>query len=288
MTTGDMKPPDPATRSEPDIDVDAISADTFIVAGQWSAERTSTNDHAKALINSALEKGGVELACPQLVGADRQTQGRGRRSNQWWGGAGALTFSVILRASDHALSPEVWPTFSVAVGGAICEAIDEVAHVVDPCPSYDVRLKWPNDVYLNGRKLAGVLVEVPQPASGLLVVGIGINVNNSLRQAPADLQQSATSLIDTFGEPIDRTVVLISTLRHLETDLRALAAGGDDAANLRSRWRQRCLLTGRTVTVDDDTRQSIGTAVGIDDDGALLLQTEAGVQRLVGGTVTGF
>jgi BirA family biotin operon repressor/biotin-[acetyl-CoA-carboxylase] ligase len=303
-----------------------VERETFVAEAEVHAELRSTNDRALRLAETATR-------LPRLIAALRQTAGRGRGANRWWAGDGALTFSLLLDAPPVPL--ERWPQMSLAVGGAVCMA---VAGLV---PNADVRLKWPNDVFVNGRKACGILVEVPpqhgprrtdfqsvraphdanshaagatfqtttsQPVShetrpqsqssvdapgrtewqsvlrppGRIVIGIGLNVNNSLAAAPPDVRARATSLRDLVGAALDLTDVLVALLRRIERDLSALAAADP---GLPDRWRRLCYLTGRSVAVNDGARSIAGTCLGVDDDGALRLQTEAGPRRFFGGVV---
>lgn len=235
-------------------------------------ELESTNDHA-------IRTAGDSRPHPRLVICDRQLAGRGRGANRWWASAGALTFSVVIEPLALGIPADRWPTLSVAVGGAICEALA-------PCiPSSDVRLKWPNDVYADGRKLGGILVEVPQVTPPRLVIGIGINVANSARQAPAEVQDRMISLADLTAHPPSRLAVLELVLRQLEADLRHLVS---DPLSLAQKWRQRCLLAGRTMTLNDGIRTLTGACQGIDDDGAIRIYTEFGPQRCFSGSVEAF
>jgi BirA family biotin operon repressor/biotin-[acetyl-CoA-carboxylase] ligase len=255
----------------PVIDPFRVERETFVAEAEVHAELASTNDRALRLANTAAQ-------LPRLIVALRQTAGRGRGANRWWAGDGALTFSLLLDAARLPL--ERWPQISLTAGGAVCAALTAFL------PTADVRLKWPNDVYVDGRKACGILVEVPPaPATGRIVIGIGLNVNNSLDEAPPDVRARATSLIDVTGTTHDMTDVLIAILQRLDADLAAL---GVSDTGLPARWRRLCLLSGRSVALHDGTRSIAGTCLGIDDDGALLLQTEAGPRRFFGGVVEAF
>ena len=253
-------------------DLASLIATDWIPTVDYFDELNSTNDQA-------VQTAGDSRPHPRLVICDRQLTGRGRGTNRWWASEGALTFSVVIDPLTIGIPADRWPTLSVAVGGAICEALA-------PCiPSSDVRLKWPNDVYADGRKLCGILVEVPPVSPAKLVIGIGINVGNSARNAPPDVQARMTSLVDLTTSPPTRREVLHFVLTRLEADLASLAT---DPLSLARRWRQRCLLAGRTVTLNDGIRQLSGACQGIDDDGALRIYTEFGPQRCFGGTVEAF
>ncbi len=249
-----------------------ILADGWVQTIDCFDELSSTNDYA-------LQTASDPRLHPRLVICHRQQAGRGRGANRWWAGEGAITFSLVIEPLAIGIPAERWPTLSVAVGGAICEALAPLI------PASDVRLKWPNDVYADGKKLCGILVEVPPVTPPRLVIGVGINVANRTRNAPPEVQDRMTSLADLAAILPPRTEVLQRVLTQLERDLGHLAA---DPVSLSSRWRQRCLLAGRTVTLHDGIRTVTGACQGIDDDGALRIYTEFGPQRCLGGTIQGY
>jgi BirA family biotin operon repressor/biotin-[acetyl-CoA-carboxylase] ligase len=250
-----------------------VQSTTFIRTIEVHETITSTNDR------------GVELAAdprvdaPCLVLAEQQTAGRGRGANRWWAAEGALTFSVVLTPDVHRLPASRWPELSLTMGTSVCAAVRPFV------PAADVRLKWPNDVYLNGRKVGGILVEAPGCAQGTIVVGVGLNVNNRIQTAPHELRSKAVALCDVIGEALERLDVLIAVLQAFEQQLRLLIHSPED---VRQRWRQDDLLLGRSVTVGNERDVVTGTSAGIDDDGALLLRTEAGPRRIYGGVVQDF
>ena len=209
--------------------------------------------------------------------AEQQTAGRGRGENRWWSAEGALTFSLLLESTASGLPVSQWPQISLTTGLAVCDAIDQ------QLGGEATRLKWPNDVYLDGRKVCGILVETIHPEPSAVVVGIGVNVNNSLKSAPSELLESAGALCDVTGQPLSRTDLLVEILKHLETQYQALAS---DTSDLRDQWQQRCMLSGRAVRVDTGGTVCTGTCRGIDLDGALQVETPSGMSRLHSGVVT--
>jgi BirA family biotin operon repressor/biotin-[acetyl-CoA-carboxylase] ligase len=252
------------------FDLHRLEAGTFVGRVEFHEELASTNTRALEL--AAAEKSAATL----LVLAERQTAGRGRGSNRWWAGDGALTFSLLLETAAAQIGVERWPLVSLTVGLAVCEAISELL------PEHQVGLKWPNDVFLNRRKVCGILVEVPPDGSGRLVIGVGINVNNSFADAPPELRGIATSLLDTANLNHDMTDFLVHVLRHLG---RRLQTFGDQPGSLADEWRQYCILHGCNVHLETGGARTVGLCRGIDDFGALLLQTEQGLQRFFGGVV---
>ncbi len=256
------------------LDLQPLRETTFVRGIRALAETDSTNTAAAEWSPQLTSE---EL--PALVVAESQSAGRGRGSNRWWSGPGALTFSLVIEPGQHGIPMVGWPALSLTVGATTATALEAVL------PGADVRLKWPNDVYLHGRKVAGVLIESPLETPRRLVVGIGINVNNSPAQAPDDVRSRAIALCDVAGGNVPRSLVLTKVLQQLDRDFRALAA---DAPDLRPRWRRLCLLTGRSVVITDSGRTIAGTCLGLDDDGALRVQTGHSLERLFSGVVTEF
>jgi BirA family biotin operon repressor/biotin-[acetyl-CoA-carboxylase] ligase len=257
------------------FDLSRLASSGLIQRLEFHQSLSSTNDRAELL---AAED---SLACPAIVLAAEQTAGRGRGGNRWWSVPGGLMFSLVLPAGPQAQnSPATWPGCSLAAGLAICEALDQL------CSHAHFTVKWPNDVYANERKICGVLIEAPGQAHGRLIVGVGINVNNSFAQAPPDLQQTATALCDLDGVTRDLTTVLLVVLQRLTETWQQLGTSGFES--LRNAWTSRSLLTGRIVHIQAGTRVHIGRCLGIDDSGALLLQTESGRQAVHAGSVLRF
>lgn len=257
-----------------ELDLQSLPALTFVRTIRALAETPSTNT---AAMDWSPQLQAEEL--PALVITERQTAGRGRGANRWWSGPGALTFSLLIEPGQHGIPMIGWPALSLTVGAAAATALERLV------PTANLRLKWPNDVYANGRKLGGVLIESPPATPRRLVLGLGINVNNSLAAAPAEVQGRAIALCDIGTDAVERSAVLVQVLRQLADDLAALSA---DEPQLRERWRRLCLLTGRSVIIADSGRTVAGTCLGLDDDGALRVHTGQTVERLFSGVVTGF
>ncbi len=251
--------------------LDRLTAETFVKRVDYHHQVESTNDVGLKL----CEDGGLET--PVLVLTENQTAGRGRGSNQWWSTAGALTFSLVVDAEQIGLPQVLWPRASMTAGLAVCETLEQLL------PGQEIGLKWPNDIHLNARKVCGILVEVGLKESNCLVVGIGLNVNNSLADAPEPLKSMANSMFNVTDRQHDLTDVLVRLLNQLEEKFSLLANGDHDLA---SAWQKRCVLTGRTVQVDCGPNSIVGGCEGIDEDGALVLRTEAGIERLFGGVIT--
>ena len=211
-----------AESSGTSFDPARIERESFVADVEIHEQLASTNDRALALADSAT-------AIPKLVLALSQTGGRGRGSNRWWTSDGALTFSLLLE--PEGVERSRWPQLSLAVGVGVCGALGQVL------PGVDTRLKWPNDVYVNGAKICGILVEVPPKQPGRIVAGIGVNVNNSLEGAPAELRGRATSIRDVLDRHVHLEDVLIALLNSVEQSVDQLVRC--DPALAQS-WRRMC------------------------------------------------
>jgi BirA family biotin operon repressor/biotin-[acetyl-CoA-carboxylase] ligase len=256
------------------FDLARISASGLVDRIDYHESLPSTNDRALEM----AAHGDVKL--PLLVLAERQTAGRGRGANRWWSADGALTFSLVVEADAGRLPPDRRPQVALVAGLAVCEALQSLA------PSADMRVKWPNDVYLGGRKVCGILSESVPGWRDRLVVGIGINVNNSFQEPRvAGLNETATSLIDHDGVSRNLTSTLVEVLDRFDFRWREFLGGC--FPSLAGQYRQRCFLTGRTVTIEQaDGARHIGLCRGIDDDGALCMRSEMSEFRAVSGTIS--
>jgi BirA family transcriptional regulator, biotin operon repressor / biotin---[acetyl-CoA-carboxylase] ligase len=209
--------------------------------------------------------------------ADHQTAGRGRLDRTWVTPPGsALTFSVLL-APDR-VPVARWAWLPLLVGIAVAEGVRRVAEV-------DCTLKWPNDVLVGERKLAGILVErVERSAGAVAVVGIGLNVSLTEDELPVP---TATSLAVENAATTDRTVVLREVLRSLEAlFVQWQADGGDASLGLVDSYVRRCGTLGREVRVDLPGGEQVrGVASGVDTDGRLEVRTPEGARILGAGDV---
>ena len=252
------------------FDLDRIRAEPLVAELHFRAEVPSTNDLALELAQRD------ETDFPLLVLAERQTRGRGRGRNRWWSAEGALTFSLVLPMDARAVAFDRRPLFSLTAGLAVCEALSSLV------PGMDIGLKWPNDVYITGRKACGILVEVPAARKDRAIVGIGINVNNSLARAPEPLCRTAISLYDAARRRFDVNDVLIRVLRALGAEWEGLTA---DRSSPTERWQRYCMLTGQRIRVRQTHRMVEGICQGIDEDGALIVRTTDSVEHCFSGQV---
>jgi BirA family biotin operon repressor/biotin-[acetyl-CoA-carboxylase] ligase len=148
-------------------------------------------------------------------------------------------------------------------------------------------IKWPNDLLLRGKKVGGILTQVPAGSRNVecIVVGIGLNVNLPARLFPPSLRGTATSLAQELGAVVSRTALFQGLMMKLEQWYLALAHGEDDS--LRKRWTELSRVKGRELRVTSSNGVIQGEGLGIDDDGALLLREANGmVRRVLAGDVT--
>ncbi|MBN2581252.1 MAG: biotin--[acetyl-CoA-carboxylase] ligase [Pirellulales bacterium] len=245
----------------PQFDVSRIVRETFVRQVDYHPVVDSTNTKA-----AEWAKCGKALL-PLLVLADRQTAGRGRGTNRWWTGEGSLAFSLLIDESWMPRSSCQFPMLGLATGIAVVEVMQRFlqGHCVD--------LLWPNDVVVADRKLGGILVE--GDSRRFTVIGVGVNVNNSLRDAPADLQPLAVSVLDLTGLKDDLTGILIGILRRLEIELKVLR---DDKG-----FKHRppyCLPQNEPVQISGEEGISTGICRGIRSDGAIVVETADGMRSV--------
>jgi BirA family biotin operon repressor/biotin-[acetyl-CoA-carboxylase] ligase len=208
----------------------------------------STNERARVLAAAGAPHG-------TLVTADEQQAGRGRQGRAWTAPPrSAVLMSVVLR--------EVLETLPLAAAVAVCEALP-----------VEAQIKWPNDVWIEGRKVAGILVEA-RPQEGWAVLGIGLNV--AIEKFPALLDETATSL-HLAGASVTPDKALAALLATLDDWLRRPA---DDVL---AAWRARDALRGRAVRWENGGKE--GVAAGVDDSGALIVETGDGRVTLDAGEV---
>jgi BirA family transcriptional regulator, biotin operon repressor / biotin---[acetyl-CoA-carboxylase] ligase len=218
----------------------------------------STNDHARRLALAGTPGGTV-------VVAEEQTAGRGRQGRRWSAARGsALTLSVVVRMKAAGQTGAALLPF--VAGLAVCEACEAVAAV-------DCGIKWPNDVWLGDRKLAGILIEA-RPREGWAVIGAGINVDTTADELGPELQEIATSLRIATGARVGRDAVLDALLDRLGDRLAELERG--DAETILDAFRKRDALAGRRIDWTRGGKTATGEAEGVDDRGNLIVVTQAG------------
>ena len=236
----------------------------------YREETASTQDRARALAGQGATEGTAILA-------ERQIRGRGRRDRQWQSLSGAVALSVIFRPR---LSPERIPQFSLLAGAAAAGALADLTGL-------EPGLKWPNDVLINGRKVAGILAEMASDAEKIdyVLLGMGINVNTPSEEIPLEIRETASSVLAETGWEISRPALVRALLYRLEDLYLQLCDRG--FAPIREQWLSRNQTLGRRIRADTGTAVLEGTAEDIDETGCLLLREESGAgTRLLSGDVS--
>lgn len=233
-------------------------------------ETASTNDVVERLARDGGREGVV-------VFAEAQTRGRGRLGRSWVSPAGkGLWFSVLLR-------PRWLPGEATRL---TIMAANAVARAVEAAGVAGVEIKWPNDLLVRGRKVAGILIEMQAELDRIrhVVLGVGVDVNLERCDYPPALRDSATSLKLATGRAMDRPALAVAVLRALEADYRRLREGR--FPEVAAEWADRCDTLGREVVLRVGEREVRGRAEGLDESGALLVRTEHGrIEPIVGGEV---
>lgn len=234
-------------------------------------ETSSTNDIIEKLARDGVKEGVV-------VFAEAQTRGRGRLGRQWMSPARqGLWFSVLLRPD---LRPQAATQFTVAAATALARAIREQTGLVP-------EIKWPNDILIRGRKVAGILTELGAEIDHIkhLTLGIGVDVNLSANDFPPELRKVATSLKIEAGHSLQRSDLAAAILHELDRDYERIRQ--QKFAAIADEWESHCTTLGQRVTIRLGARTLQGCAESLDDDGALLLRTEHGrLERIIGGDVS--
>ncbi len=226
-------------------------------------ETGSTNDEARQLALTGAAHGTV-------IVAESQTAGRGRRGSAWVSPAGRNLLCSILLRPDWPV--EHWPRLTHVVALAISEAL-EAAGVLP-------KIKWPNDLYLNGRKCCGILLETANSPQGMFVViGFGLNVNLTAEEVPAEILEIATSLRIETERTWDRERLLEDILQRLAS--RAEQASRDFGAIVTA-VAHRSLLIGQLVSLQSNQAEHRGKVLGLSPQGGLLFQADDGpVQEIL-------
>ena len=229
----------------------------------------STSDHAKELAEDGAGHG-------EVVVAEGQTGGRGRRGRSWVTAPGRnVAFSVVLRPSG--LPTVRAPELTLVASLAVCDALRRAG--------VDAGIKWPNDILVKGRKIAGILTELAAEPDQIqwVVVGVGVNVNAQAEDFPAELRELATSVLLERGQPAPRALFLAACLTLLEEWYDRHAEEGFEP--IRAAWKERTVTLGREVMVQLDGRELVGRAEDLDHSGALLVRTAVGIERITSGDV---
>lgn len=237
----------------------------------YQEEVTSTQDIAEEAARKGAEEGVVAIS-------ERQMKGRGRKGKLWASPPReGVYFSVILRPN---LRPSQIIQIPLIAGVAVCRAIKKVTPL-------EPRIKWPNDVTIDGKKVAGILAEMSSDMDRVnhIVLGIGVNVNTECSLLPEPTRGIATSLAEKCGEYVSRVRLVRSLLAEFDVLYRTFLASGFDSP--RQQWKALDNTIGSWVKVSDGNEETKGKALDIDEEGFLLIRKENGdVKRIISGDVS--
>lgn len=234
-------------------------------------ETASTNQLVDQMALSGEKEGLV-------VFAESQTQGRGRLGRKWVSPESkGLWFSVLLRPP---LRPPEMTQLTVIAATALARAIRRATNLKPD-------IKWPNDILINGRKVAGVLTEMSAEPDRVLhaVLGIGVDVNMEQADFPPELHPIATSLRLELGKPVLRSALAVHLLEALDQDYKRILDG--EFEQVAEEWESLCITLGKRVRIHQMDRTCEGFAESLDSEGALMIRNANGrLERITGGDVT--
>jgi len=228
-----------------------------------------------------MAKGEAAKGAPEgtLFVAEKQVKGKGRLGREWVSPSGGIWFSMVLRPK---ISPIDASKITILAGVAVAKAIEVETGL-------KVQLKWPNDVLIKGRKVAGILTEMSAEADKInfVVVGLGINANLDVNVFPEELQDKVTTLKEALGVEVDRVALLRVILREFEKVYFDLKEGGFE--KVLSEWKNLCETLGKHIKISTLEGEIEGEAFDVDQHGGLLLKLPSGEIRMVySGDVTQF
>ena len=235
-----------------------VSISRFFVTGSTNSDLENI-----ALTDANCDAG--DLAA--IAVAEMQQGGKGRRAKRWVSPlAKNLYFSFKYQFAAESLP--YLSSLSLRVGFALLASLQTLG-------IEDARLKWPNDIWVNGQKLAGILVESTMTAKAMTVI-IGIGVNNQQDQLQEIIGNHPTNCEAILGQPLDRNVLIGILTTKLYTLCQQISEAPESLEPLNTSWPDNSVFYGKKVRLISDKTEIIGTEVGIDDNGALLIQDEAG------------
>lgn len=289
-----------------------LAEGSFIRLVERHSQIDSTNNRARRLAlnqEPLLGQDGpsvktLQEALPCLILADQQSAGRGRGGNRWWTGPGSLAMTLLMpplrewpqlfqrtrlnrshpspmEPPEKGLSPSCAsePEFQPGLIG-LAAALVVLRTVCSRLPGAEAGLHWPNDVFAAGKKLAGVLVEIL--SNGLVVVGVGVNTNNTAQEAPDDIRPRVATLRDLTGQTHPHEEFLTELLGQAEQVFSSLVQSPRKTALEADQW---CRQKGRSLTVQTPEGMVHGICQGIGPEGELLLKTPEGVRRIFSGSI---
>ncbi|MBC7111545.1 MULTISPECIES: biotin--[acetyl-CoA-carboxylase] ligase [Methanothermobacter] len=250
-----------------DYDPCEVEVDTEYIGHEIKCfdEVDSTNNVAKRMAEDGATEGTVVIA-------KTQSRGRGRRGKPWISPQGGIWMSIILRPEVH---PSRAPLLTLVAGVAVARTLR------DEC-GLDVGIKWPNDILIGDKKVCGILTEAHARFNTLeyVVVGVGIDTNVDISHFPDDLREGATSIKNELKRDIKSSELIARFLRNFEEAYNSFKEGKMD--EILTEWRKLSKTIGRRVEIRKQLGEIVhGDAVGINSEGALILELDDGTLRKV-------
>jgi len=235
-------------------------------------------EHVYSTQNIALSLANKQDSQGTVIIAEQQNGGRGRLKRKWQSPKGGLWLSVILKPSIPIYRMTVFPHMAAL---AVCSSIREATKL-------DARLKWPNDVLISGKKVAGILLDVSieEKRINYIVIGIGINANVDIPLISSYLENNSlqvTSISGELGHNVSRLELTRILLEELERYYLELDRAGP--RSILHRWKKMSDMLGRQIIVTQGLKKILGTAEDINDDGSLVLKTDNGKVSITSGDI---
>jgi BirA family biotin operon repressor/biotin-[acetyl-CoA-carboxylase] ligase len=240
-------------------------------------------DECHSTNTTALQRLANQAVClPSVLVTECQTAGRGRGNHRWFSTEGSLTFSVTYDFSP--MQQKDIAVVALATGISVSQVLENLVGGVN---SNALQLKWPNDVYLHDKKLGGILIESVATQPTQLVIGIGLNINNSLKTAPAGISATGIAITDVTNTTHNLEDLLVLLLNQLDKNFSLLKSKQLDIS---THWNSRCMLNDSDISIavgeiDQQPLNYQGRCCGVASDGALLIEIAGEVKPFYSGIV---
>ena len=236
---------------------------------KWAGSNVVYYDEIDSTNNRAKEAGDNKAPHGTLFVADMQVAGKGRRGRVWQSPAGSSIYMTILLYPE--ISPLKAPQLTLVMAIAVAEGIKEVTGL-------DTKIKWPNDIVVNGRKICGILTEMSTEIDYInyVVIGVGINVNQKVFDE--ELKEKATSLMIETGAPVKRSALIAAVMKHFEINYALFMENGD-LSGLQESYNEMLVNRGKEVRILEPGNEYNAHAYGINKTGELIVRTQKGEEK---------
>jgi BirA family biotin operon repressor/biotin-[acetyl-CoA-carboxylase] ligase len=227
----------------------------------------STNDSARTFVEEGVDEGTV-------VFAEVQNAGKGRLNREWFSPKGGLWFSIILRPN---IKPKEATIMTLMAGVAVCKTLFKIYNL-------NANIKWPNDVLIGNKKVCGILTEMRTREGNIdhLILGIGINANFDLKELPEDIRAFSTTMKHEIGKEVSLEKLLPELLIEMDECYNILNSGQPN--RIINQWKEMSETLGKKITITNVKETIEGVALDIDDNGALIVDTnEFGKRKFLAG-----